>query len=80
MHVADGHLKFYAGASERKQYYKLMWNHFGKKGPSAYIIHSTRNRNVTLVLKCMANIKFRALQLHHRYSDSQCVREDISDF
>ena len=50
------------------------WDHFGEKGPSAYIIHSTRNRNV------MANIKFRALQLHDRYSDSQCVREDISDF
>ena len=71
MHVADGHLKFYAGASERKQYYKLI---SGIISAGAYIIHSTRNRNV------MANMKFRALQLHDRYSDSQCVREDISDF
>ena len=34
---------------------------------------STRYRNVTLALKCVANIKFRALQLH---SGSQCVRTD----
>ena len=31
----------------------------------------TRNRNVTLA--CMANYKFRALQLHDRHSDSQCI-------
>ena len=38
----------------------------------------THNINVTPALKCMANDQFRALQLHYRYSDSQCL-EDISN-
>ena len=52
--------------------------------PNAYIINlemicsSTRNRNVSLALKCMANEKFSALQPPDRYSDSRV--EDISDF
>ena len=42
-----------------------------------YKIPSTCNTNVTLALKCMANQKFRALQFHDRYSDSQCVRSNV---
>ena len=38
---------------------------------------SNFNRNVTPALKCMANLKFRALQLHDGYSDSQCVRSNV---
>ena len=34
---------------------------------------STRNRNVTLGLKCMAIYNFSALQFHDRHSDCQCV-------
>ena len=41
-------------------------------------ISSTRNRNVNLASKCMADKKFRALhvQLNNRFSESQCVRSD----
>ena len=60
--------------------YLSIWDCFQEKGPRAYIINSsTRNRNVTPALKCMANYTFRAVQLHDRYSDSQCVREGILD-
>ena len=56
-----------------------IWPHFSEKGPSAYIIKFPvrANRNIMLALKCMANYKFRALQLHYRYSNSQCVRSNV---
>ena len=49
-----------------------------------YKISSTRNRNVTLALKCIVNLKFRAL-LHEILRFRFSVRkknyvEDISDF
>ena len=41
-------------------------------------ISSTCNRNiVTHTLKCMTNLKFRASQLHDRYSNSQCIRRNV---
>ena len=38
-----------------------------------YKCSSLCNRNVIVVLKCMANKKFIVLQLHDRYLDSQCI-------
>ena len=43
-----------------------IWDHFHENGPS---VISTHNRNVWLL---------RALQLNDRYSDSQCVRSNVT--
>ena len=50
------------------------WEHFCKKGSSTY--SCTRNGNVTVALKCMANYKFSALQLHEKtlYLEKICAR------
>ena len=47
---------------------------FDKKGSSTY--SCTRNGNVTVALKCMANYKFSALQLHEKtlYLEKICAR------
>ena len=61
------------------------WDRFREKGSNTYTVHykisSTPNTNEMPALRCMAYYKFRALQLHDRYSvrKKQCV-QDISDF
>ena len=61
-----GYQYFYMGSFPRK------------KGPNAYIItFPMHNRNVMLAFKCMANQKFRALQILDRYFNSQCVRINV---
>ena len=42
MHVADGHLKFYAGASERKQYYKLISGIISAKRDLVHTLYTAR--------------------------------------